>query len=257
MNKMFHEVTRTWNPYVGCRHYCTYCYARELALGRLKTVPRYSDGFEPHLVESELHRRFKSGLIFVSSMGDLWGWGSRGEIEKVLEVVRNSPTASFLFLTKNPARYHEFLGIMPPNVVLGATIESNQEHLVSFAPLVRQRYEAMRDRDLDGFLRFVSIEPIMKCDLADFIYWVADIRPHFVYVGYDNHGHNLKEPTPIEAIKLIAALRVFTEVRTKTLRDVTETSVRDGSAMVEHESYKFEVTGSNPVRPTVHRRGDV
>lgn len=224
MSRMFHEVTRTWNPFVGCRHNCIYCYARLLALGRLKNCPRYRDGFEPHLVESELYHQFRSGCIFVSDMGDLWSWGSREEIERVLEVVKNSPNAFFLFLTKSPSRYHEFLSIMPRNVALGTTIESDLGLGVSSVhfptPTPEQRWQAMRDRDLDGFMRFVSIEPIMKIkSLIDFIYWIADIRPAFVYVGYDNHNNRLLEPTLDETNSLISALEAFTEVRPKTIRE--------------------------------------
>lgn len=224
MSRMFHEVTRTWNPFVGCRHCCCYCFARRLALGRLKNSPRYRDGFTPHLVESELSRRFKSGMIFVSDMGDLWSWGSRKDIERVLEVVRNSPNAVFLFLTKSPSRYHEFLSIMPRNVALGATIESDLGLGVSSViyptPTPEQRYQAMRDRDLEGFMRFVSIEPIMKIkDLHNFIYWIADIRPTFVYVGYDNHGNKLLEPSLEETETLIKTFEAFTEVRRKTMRE--------------------------------------
>lgn len=72
MTRMFPEVTKTWNVVVGCEHGCFYCYARDLALGKLRHLPRYHD-FKPKLVKEELLRRFRSGLIFVSDMGDMWG----------------------------------------------------------------------------------------------------------------------------------------------------------------------------------------
>ncbi|RLG05024.1 MAG: hypothetical protein DRN65_07395, partial [Thaumarchaeota archaeon] len=44
------------------------------------------------------------------------------------------------------------------------------------------------------------------------------VKPIFVYVGYDNYGHKLPEPTLDKTKQLIAKLSEFTEVRYKTLR---------------------------------------
>jgi len=63
---MFSFVTRTWNPVVGCEHYCDYCWARKLAETKLKNTERYKAGFKPRLIEKELARRFKPGeFVFV------------------------------------------------------------------------------------------------------------------------------------------------------------------------------------------------
>lgn len=215
---MFPEVSVTWNPVVGCQHHCCYCYAGELALGKLKHSPRYHDGFKPKLIEKELRRRFNDALVFVSDMGDLWGdWVPPEWIEKVLVAIRRSPETTFLMLTKNPSRYHEFLNIMPPNVILGATIETNQRlGLISQAPPPLMRAAHMMT--VGDRRRMISIEPIMKFDLFPFVGWLKRIAPEFIYVGYDNHGHRLAEPALAETQELIKALSKFTEVRPKTLR---------------------------------------
>ncbi|MFH1485223.1 MAG: DUF5131 family protein [Chloroflexota bacterium] len=230
MDRMFPEVTRTWNPVVGCLHGCSYCWARELAEGKLRHLPRYQDGFKPKLVEQELRRRFHKGLIFVSSMGDLWGVGVPPEwIERVLTVVRESPQATFLFLTKNPRRYDAFIDFMPSNVILGATIETNcdlrQPRLISTAPSPLARASWMINlRHFDSTLALmVSIEPILDFDInpshkTKFVSWIREIQPAFVYVGFDNHGHRLPEPTLAQTHGLIKELHEFTDVRIKTLR---------------------------------------
>ena len=216
---MFSTITRTWNPVVGCLHKCSFCYARNLAETKLKHLPRYQNGFTPKLVESELRRRFHQGFIFVSDMGDLWGkWVPKEWIEKVLEVVRESPKATFLFLTKNPRRYHDFLEVMPLNVVLGATIESDLILTSEYtrAPSPRDRGQAMFD--IFERPKMVSIEPIMDFDPLGLAGWIKAIGPQFTYVGYDNHGHHLPEPPLEKTQALIMVLGQFTEVRLKTIR---------------------------------------
>lgn len=218
-NKMFSEVTRTWNPVPGCRHDCNYCFARELAEGRLRHLPRYADGFTPKLIEEELRRRFHKGLIFVCDMGDLFGeWVPGDWIRKVLDVVRQSPKAEFLFLTKNPARYHEFRDESLPNVIWGATIETNRDiQGISQAPSPTRRYEEMTTLR-SWQRRIVSIEPIMDFDLQPLVRRIRQIGPEFIYIGFDNHGHHLPEPPLAKTLELIQALEQFTEVRLKTIR---------------------------------------
>lgn len=217
--RMFTEVTRTWNPVPGCEHGCIYCYARELALGRLKDTPRYKEkGFHPQLVESELRRRFQQGTVFVDDMGDLWGkWVPPEWIRAVLEAVRASPKTTFLMLTKDPAGYHKYLDIMPPNVILGATIETDKHFEgISKAPIPWGRALALSQ--IPNFRRMVSIEPIMEFDLGGLVEMVKMVNPEFVYVGYANHNHHLPEPPLAKTQQLIAALGDLTEVRLKTIR---------------------------------------
>lgn len=126
---MFSHVTETWNPVTGCLHNCRYCWARRFAK-RLRHIDKYRDGFVPKIHEKEFKRKFKGGLVFVSDMGDLFGkWVPEEWILKVLNHIRNFPETNFLFLTKNPERYEEFLDHFPENVILGATIETTDDWL--------------------------------------------------------------------------------------------------------------------------------
>jgi len=58
----------------------------------------------------------------------------------------------------------------------------------------------------------------MTFDRGMFLSYLRDIAPAFVYIGYDNHGNHLPEPTLEETQPLIADLKEFTEVREKTVR---------------------------------------
>ncbi len=218
---MFDMINATWNPVVGCLHYCSYCWARRLAETKLKNVERYRDGFRPKLIEKELSRIFHKKYVFAVDMGDLFGdWVPSEWILKVIEAIKNSPSSYFLFLTKNPKRYMEFLDLYPENVVLGATIETNRDYPVSKAPATVERYSFMRKLPFKN--RIISIEPIMDFDPEIFVQWLRDIGPVLVHVGYDNYNNNLHEPSLSKTYQLIDQLRAFTRVKTLTLRESKE-----------------------------------
>ena len=66
-------VSRVVEPRHRCLHGFSYCWARRLALARLRQHPHYAlHGFNPALSEEALARRFKPGeWVFVSDIGDL------------------------------------------------------------------------------------------------------------------------------------------------------------------------------------------
>ncbi len=222
--KMFNIISQTWNPVTGCTHYCIYCWARRFALTKLKNTKKYRDGFMPKIHPEEFKKKFNGGVVFVSDMGDLFSTGVPDEwILQVIEHIKKFPNTYFLFLTKNPRRYHDFIDKFPENAILGATIETNKDDLylnykprISNAPLPSERYKAMRD--LDWGLKFISIEPILDFDLDMFVAWIKDVDPFMIYVGYDNYGWRLPEPPLDKTMKLIEALSNFTLVIKKTIR---------------------------------------
>lgn len=213
-DRMFEVISKTWNPVIGCQHSCSYCWARKLVNTRLKNSEKYKDGFTPKIVEKELKRRFRNQFVFVSDMGDLFGdWVPSEWIIKVLDAVRRSPSSMFLFLTKNPRKYRDFLDLFPENVVLGATLESNREYSVSKAPSPVERYRSIVE--IQFAHKLLCIEPIMDFDLETFVLWIKDIKPSVVYVGYDNYNNELLEPPRTKTQALIDQLNAFTRVRTK------------------------------------------
>ena len=135
----------TWNPVIGCKHGCYYCYAEKWAKrsGRDFKKPVFSEG--------QFRKPYKitePSKIFVCSLADLFGeWIPKEWIEKVLTVVRENPKHIFMFLTKNPKRYLEF--DFPKNSWLGTTIDYPNKERLDFLKKAKAKY------------KFISFEPIL------------------------------------------------------------------------------------------------
>jgi len=218
-SRMFSFVTETWNPVTGCPHNCIYCWARRLAETRLRHLERYKDGFKSRLNEDEFRRKFGNGYVFVSDMGDMFadtvpdGW-----IIRVIDYIKRFSDPTFLFLTKNPRRYRNFLHMLPDNVMLGATIETDDDRVyrgISRAPPPSERIREMTE--LNWHLLFVSIEPIMRFT-PSFPEKIEGIKPSMVYVGYDNYNNKLPEPSLEETRWLISRISRRIPVNIKTIR---------------------------------------
>jgi hypothetical protein len=89
-------------------------------------APRYCG--EVRLIEAETKTRFGTGkVIFKEHMNDLFAVGVPEElIVKVVAHCHQWPDNTYVFQTKNPARYIQFLTLFPPSTILLTTIETNR-----------------------------------------------------------------------------------------------------------------------------------
>ncbi len=146
----------TWNPVVGCRHNCPYCYARRIDR-------RFGDGsftptFHPERLQEPLKVK-KPSRIFVGSIADLfgnWGWKmGPGSITRdyimycIFETMEQCPHHTFIFLTKNPRGMQ---GIdFPDNCWCGTSVENQEKADERIPELLKVNCKTL----------FVSYEPAL------------------------------------------------------------------------------------------------
>jgi protein gp37 len=122
-----------WNPVRGCLHNCPYCYGKRIDR-------RFGDGsftptFHPERLQEPLKVK-KPSRIFVGSMADLfgnWGWFD-GEteihpgdiIDAILNIAKQCPQHTFIFLTKNPKGMQGF--DFPDNCWCGTSAENQEKY---------------------------------------------------------------------------------------------------------------------------------
>ena len=174
--------------------------------------------------EKVIGKTFKPGaFVFVQDMGDLWAPQVPEEIVyKALQNMRYQPEVMFLALTKFPGTYQKYAKLIPENVVLGVTMETNRSvSKFSKAPPPYDRLYLLCKATMESNLRkFISIEPIMDFDREELLPWLNIVRPWAVAVGYDNYNNGLPEPPLAKTRELIGSLRRRgIAVYEKTLRE--------------------------------------
>jgi hypothetical protein len=239
MTKMFPFITQTWNPMAirKCSFGCIYCWAEGLKLTRLKDTNRYKmlnlNNATCAVLDTPLTMpKFKAeDFVFVGTMGDMFAPDIPSEaIVETLELMRYDLKTNYLFLTKNPSRYKEFLNtFLKFNAWLGTTVETNRDTShYSKAPQPHTRLFELGDIEYPR--KFLSIEPIMDFDLEIFFEQIGHVDYlKKIAIGYDNYNHGLPEPSLEKTKKLIEWLRGRGyEVIEKTLREQSTTCSETG-----------------------------
>jgi len=134
-------------------------------------TPGYENGFALRLIEERLSdpvKRKKATIYFVNSMSDLFHEKVPSEyIDRVMDVISQTPQHSYQILTKRAARMARYFRTraVPSNAWLGVSVE-NRRHGVP-------RIDHLRK--VDAKIRFLSVEPLLEdvgeLDLSN-IHWV-------------------------------------------------------------------------------------
>lgn len=151
---------RTWNPTHGCSKVsagCDNCYAERISRQYGHTEHEWTT---KHAVENVQTRPDKlneplsvaePSRIFVNSMSDLFhSQITEAYIQRVFQVMRQTPEHVYQILTKRPGRAATLPIDWPPNVWLGTSVEDER---------VAERIDLLRDADAETL--FVSFEPLI------------------------------------------------------------------------------------------------
>lgn len=152
----------TWNPVTGCTKAsagCAHCYA-ETMTRRLTAmgVAKYRNGFKVTTHEEALNepkKWRKPRNIFVCSMSDLFHKDVPFEfVDKVMQVITETPQHRYQLLTKRADRMEEFFRAqeVPKNVWLGVTVEVQSS---------KSRIDCLRNIQ-NAPIRFLSCEPLLE-----------------------------------------------------------------------------------------------
>jgi protein gp37 len=150
----------TWNPTTGCDKVsagCKYCYAEVMAR-RLHAmgIEKYKDGFELRLHEDALDVPYewrKPKLVFVNSMSDLFHNDvPLSFIEKVFDVMNDTPMHTYQVLTKRAERLYELHDKLnwTTNIWMGVSVENEK---------VIDRIGFLRETNAK--VKFLSCEPLI------------------------------------------------------------------------------------------------
>ena len=192
-----------------CKHHCSYCYVQDIE--KRNKSGRYVGPVR--LIEEEFNVNYGKGkTIFVEHMNDLFAKDVPTEwIMRIIGHTLQWPENTYVFQTKNPARFMDFIVTsIPQNSILGTTIESNRIYEgLSEAPTPEERMLAMSDTRLKDYRRFLTLEPILDFDVDILASWVDKIRPNFLNLGADSKGHGLIEPTVEKIMALTEKLKEY------------------------------------------------
>lgn len=138
----------TFNPVVGCKHNCYYCYAKKL-------FTRFHRSFEPTFHPErldEIDKLKKPTKVFVCSVADLFAsWTPKEWTKAVLDKIEKAPSyITFQLLTKNPELIDKDYKF-PDNVWVGVTV-NNQDECWKIEEL----------KMVNAKVKFVSFEPLLS-----------------------------------------------------------------------------------------------
>jgi protein gp37 len=162
---MAHKIEwteQTWNPSAGCTKIssgCLNCYAETMAI-RLQAmgVKGYENGFEFNIVPSRLNeplKKKKPVIFFVNSMSDIFHKDMpENYLNKIFEVIENTPQHTYQILTKRADRMYKYLRKrkIPNNIWLGVTVENKKDGLPRIDML----------RQIQASVLFLSVEPLLE-----------------------------------------------------------------------------------------------
>jgi DNA repair photolyase len=158
--------------------------------------------------EKELKTDLGSGnFIFVGSGTDMWAEDVPEEwIRMVLDKCTEFYKNKYLFQSKDPYMFSQFIELDFMGCILATTLETNRDTELSTAPSTTARANSMAAIHVCGLKTMVTVEPIVDFDVNPFAEMIIKCQPEWVNIGADSKGHGLPEPSGDKIRALISEL---------------------------------------------------
>ncbi len=233
----------SWNPLKGsCKYKCRYCLAKEMMKKYPHIKKKYSG--EIDIDEEALSVKFPKGAaILISSMNDLFAdYVDDEKIERVIDVTKkwDEKEREFIFITKNPKRYFEFIDLFPSHTYLSTIIESTKNINKTKAPHPKDRYAYIRDLSfklnlhmIEGIHTGLFLHPLLDFDLETMSKWIKNVSPKFVVIG----GANIKNAPKPEGEKAYRLVMAILDAKIPCIK------LRKGLKLVIGKEYYKELMG--------------
>lgn len=222
--------TKTWNAFKGCGYECRYCVdSFQKQAKRQKHLCPHCYNYEPHEHPERLNKIPSAKIIFVAGNADL-AFARPEYIALIIEAIirhnKRCPHKTYFLQSKCPEIFGPFLEMLPENVILLTTLETNRDEgyeLMSKAPVPTERYQQFLA--LDYPRKVVTCEPIADFDLETLYEWIVTIAPEYVWLGYNSHPKRVNYPEPsLDKVYALEAILKETgiPVKYKTLREAVD-----------------------------------
>lgn len=236
------EVDYCINPYVGCSHYCVYCYARFMKRFTGHTE-EWGDFLDikinaPEILEKQLSRKFKRGTVLLGSVSDVYQPIERKyEItRKILKVLlkHNFPIS---ILTKSDLVFRDIdLLKQFSECEVGLTITSLDENVArnfeSGASNPQKRLNALAELKKARIKTYGFIGPILPeiTNLRDIFFKLQDKVDYVMVESLNLRCGNKEKVKTIIRAKYPQLLDVYEKGFDKEYWDKVEQEVKELSA---------------------------
>jgi hypothetical protein len=199
-SNMYADV-KTWNPFKGCLFDCIYCKPSFQAQAkRQKNRCTNCYNFTPHTHLDRLDKIPASKSVFIAGNGDI-SFCKPVDTGAIIQAIRlnlfKHPDKIFYLQSKRPEYFKQFLKMLPDNVKLVTTLETNRDkgyNKISKAPKPSIRYKQFLD--LKWPHKILTIEPIMEFDMTEFVSMIMNINPELVWLGINSRRKSVTLPEP-------------------------------------------------------------
>ena len=239
-----YDDAKTWSPFQGCEFDCAYCepsFKRTDKRQKQNCMSCYDYKPHPHPERLKVGEIPNSKIVFVCGHSDI-AFIPQDYMRKIIDVIAERsalhPEQIFYLQSKKPSSLTQYLPLLPKSCIAVTTLETNRDagykEICPHAPVPSERFKQFLE--LDTARKVVTIEPVFDFDVEDFADMILQIKPEYVWLGYDSKPNFKRRVRHLEpsAEKMQAFVEILVkhgvEIRGKDLRGLELAGVKPKQA---------------------------